>query len=410
MKTTIISIGDELLMGQTLNTNAHFIAKQLTKIGFEVLEEYTIKDNREDIMSKIDLAFERADIILMTGGLGPTKDDITKDLLADYFNCPLELNEEVYAWLEEFLAKHNFSMNKNNHGQAILPKGCRLFKNHEGTATIMWFEKDGKILVSMPGVPKEMAYTMTNQIIPELKKLFPETDLAYRMLRVYNMPESILAGHLEEWENGLEEGFSLAYLPSPGYVKLRLTAKGEKKSELEARFDTLKEQFISIKFTEGEDDNYEQIISRLAIKQNITIATAESCTGGKIASLITSVPGASNYYKGSIICYNNSVKSNVLSVKQSDIDKHGAVSKEVVIQMAEGVKKLLDVDYAIATSGIAGPDGGTEEKPIGTVWIAIATPNETISKQYFFPTNREFFIDKTSLVALQLLEEAISVN
>lgn len=402
MNAIIITIGDEILMGQILDTNSQYIARKLTEIGVEVIEEISVPDKRDEIYDTVDYAMQEADLILVTGGLGPTKDDVTKKVLAEYFGSRLVFNAQAMEWLEELLRNRNLPMNDNNKSQAFLPDNCRILHNFKGTASGMWFEKGWKSLISMPGVPFEMEHLMDTYVIPDLKAKYPNLQLEYRMLKVYDVPESQLAEHLEPWEEALGEGLKLAYLPSPGLVRLRITAKGEAVKHLEQAYNSLKETLKGMKYTEGEDA-LEKQIGEVLRKKKVTIATAESCTGGEIAHLLTSVPGSSDYFKGSVVSYANEVKVNVLGVNVTDIEKEGAVSETVVLQMAEGVRKLMGTDYAVSTSGVAGPEGGTPEKPVGTVWIGVATPEKNFAKKFVFSFTRERNIAKASVKALELV-------
>lgn len=410
MNAIIITIGDEILMGQILDTNSQYIARKLTAIGVEVIEQLSIPDKREEIYETVDYAMGQADLILVTGGLGPTKDDVTKKVLAEYFGVRLVFNPEAMEWLEELLRNRNLPMNENNKSQAYLPEKCRILHNFKGTASGMWFERGWKSLISMPGVPFEMEHLMDTYVIPDLKKKYPHLQLEYRMLKVYDIPESQLAHHLESWENALGDGLKLAYLPSPGLVKLRITAKGDAVKRLDGAYEELKQVLTGMRYTEGED-SLEKQVGEVLRKRNMTLATAESCTGGEIAHLITSVAGSSAYFKGSVISYANEVKVNVLGVKMADIEREGAVSEVVVLQMAEGVKRLMHTDYAVSTSGVAGPDGGTPEKPVGTVWIGVATPARTFARKFVFSFTRERNIAKAAAKALELvMMEAMNGN
>lgn len=407
MNAVIITIGDEILLGQILDTNSRYMARQLGNMGVEVVKMFTVRDDREEISRVVDEAMEIADLVLVTGGLGPTKDDITKKVLADYFGTRLVYNEDAMGWLKELLAGRGIALNENNKSQAWLPENCRILRNFKGTASGMWFEQGGKELISMPGVPFEMEHLMETYVLPDLQKKYPRLQLAYKMLKVYDIPESELAEQLEDWENHLPVGIGLAYLPSPGLVKLRVTAKGESIIHLDAYYTTLKEALKGLRYTEGEENAVEKQFGVLLRNKGKTVATAESCTGGYIAHLITSVAGSSEYYKGGVVAYTNEIKANVLGVKVVDIEQYGAVSEPVVRQMAEGVKRLTGADCAIATSGVAGPGGGTEEKPVGTVWIGIATPERTIARKFVFSFTRERNIAKAALKAMELLMEEL---
>lgn len=402
MRAIIITIGDEILMGQILDTNSRYMAKRLTDIGVEVVEMLTIPDKRDEIFETVDYAMEQSDLVLVTGGLGPTKDDVTKKVLADFFGTRLVFNEQAMEWLEELLRHRNLPMNEGNRSQAYLPENCRVLHNFKGTASGMWFEKGWKSLISMPGVPFEMEHLMETYVIPDLKAKYPNLQLEYRMVKVYDVPESQLAAHLEKWEDSLKEGFKLAYLPSLGMVRLRITAKGEAVKRLEEMYESLKLELKGMRYTEG-DDALEIQVGQLLREKGVTVATAESCTGGEIAHLLTSVPGSSDYFKGSVVAYANEVKVNVLGVNPADIEREGVVSEPVVLQMAEGVRRVMGTDYAVATSGVAGPAGGTPEKPVGTVWIGVATPRGCFARKYVFSFTRERNIAKAAAKALELL-------
>ncbi len=408
MNAIIITIGDEILLGQILDTNSQYIARRLTEIGVEVTEEISIPDKRDEIYETIDYAMQKADIILVTGGLGPTKDDVTKKVLAEYFGSCLVFHPQVMEWLGEVLRDRNLPMNENNKSQAYLPDNCRILRNYKGTASGMWFERGWKSLISLPGVPFEMEHLMDTYVIPDLKVRYPHLQLEYRMLKVYDVPESQLAQHLESWEDALGDGLGLAYLPAPGWVRLRITAKGEAVQHLETAYEALKKVLTGMRYTEGEDALEKQIGSALR-KQGGTIATAESCTGGEIARLITSVPGSSDYFKGAVVSYANEVKIGVLGVDEKDIEREGAVSEAVVLQMVQGVKRLMNTDYAVSTSGVAGPDGGTPEKPVGTIWIGVATPEKVFARKFVFSFTRERNIAKAAAKALELVMSEIEL-
>lgn len=410
MNAIIITIGDEILLGQILDTNSKYIASNLTGMGVEVVEMLSIPDKREEIFETVDYAMQQADLIIVTGGLGPTKDDVTKKVLAEYFGSRLVMNEEVMGWLKDLLGGRGIAMNENNRSQAILPDNCRILRNYKGTASGMWFERGWKSLISLPGVPFEMEHLMETYVIPDLKVKYPHLQLKYRMLKVYDIPESELAQRLDRWEDALPDGLKLAYLPSPGLVKLRLTAKGEGVKHLPEYYDSLKAELHGLHVAEGEEGALEKQFGKIFREKGVTIATAESCTGGYIAHLITSVPGSSDYFKGSVVSYANEVKIKVLGVNSNDLDREGAVSETVVLQMAEGVKKLLGTDYAVSTSGIAGPDGGTPEKPVGTVWIGVATPVKAFARKFVFSFTRERNIAKAAAKALELVLQEVNAR
>ena len=407
MKAIIITIGDEILLGQILDTNSRFIAGHLTLAGIEVTEMRSVADRRDEIYEAVDYAMNEAELVIVTGGLGPTKDDVTKKVLAEYFGSKLTLNPEVMVWLEELLRGRGIALNENNKSQAVLPDNCRVLRNFKGTASGMWFERGWKSLISLPGVPFEMEHLMETYVLPELKRRYPHLQLAYRMLQVYDIPESELAERLSSWEEALPEGLGLAYLPSPGLVKLRITAKGKAVEKLEAYYETLKESLTGLYYTEGEADSVEKQFGECLRKRNLTVATAESCTGGYIAHLITSVAGSSDYFKGSVVAYANEVKNKVLGVDMNDIERYGAVSGEVVKQMAEGVKRVMGTDYAVATSGVAGPAGGTPEKPVGTVWIAAGYKNEIRTYRQETNRGRAMNIERAGNNALLILRDLL---
>lgn len=410
MNAIIITIGDEILLGQILDTNSRYIASGLTGLGVEVVDMLSVPDKREEIYETVDYAMQKADLIIVTGGLGPTKDDVTKKVLAEYFGSRLVMNEEAMGWLKELLGGRGIALNENNRSQAILPDNCRILRNYKGTASGMWFERGWKSLISLPGVPFEMEHLMQTYVLPDLKVKYPHLQLKFRMLKVYDIPESELAQRLEGWENALPDGLQLAYLPSPGWVRLRLTAKGEAVKRLSEYYEGLKTVLNGLNYTEGEEGALEKQFGEILRDKGVTISTAESCTGGYIAHLITSVAGSSAYFKGSVVSYADEVKIKVLGVNPSDIEARGVVSETVVIQMAEGVRKLLGTDYAVSTSGIAGPDGGTPEKPVGTVWIGVATPDKTFARKFVFSFTRERNIAKAAAKALELVLNEVNAR
>lgn len=408
MQTAIVTIGDEILIGQIVDTNSAWIAKKLTETGFEVTEMISIADNAQQIKDTIRDLSNQVDVILMTGGIGPTKDDITKKTLCEYFGTELIFDESVLENINNVIA-HSTTLNALTRDQAYVPKDCTVIQNKVGTAPITWFEKDGKILVSMPGVPYEMKYNMENEIIPRLRSKYNAEAYVSRVFIVGGYTESNLAIHLTDFENNLPEGFGLAYLPSPRLMKLRLFMKGKhRSSELDNEVKKLRILLGDAIFAE-KDIPLEKIIGEYLQKQKLTLGTAESCTGGYIAHLITSISGASHYFKGSIIAYSNEIKCNVLNVSSSNISEHGAVSESVVTEMVRGAQKMLGVDCAIAVSGIAGPDGGTPDKPVGTVWIATAIKDKLVVKKHQFGKYREaniVGISNTSILQmLQMINE-----
>jgi nicotinamide-nucleotide amidase len=411
MKAQIITIGDELLIGQTVDTNSAWIGAELSKIGFDVCRRISIHDLRKDILDTLKDITGKPEVVLITGGLGPTSDDITKQTLCEFFNTKLLTNNEVLGMIEEMMKKRNIPMNENNRRQAEVPESCRVMKNAAGTAPGMWFEKDGTIFVSMPGVPHEMKYLMTEHVLPELKKRFSSQTIIHKNIMTYGAPEAKLAELLTGFEESLPHIIKLAYLPAAGIIKLRLTATGTDKNLLDK---IIKEQVKKLYDTVpeliyGEDEeSFEMVIGKILKEKDQTICTAESCTGGKIASMITSIPGSSLYYKGSVIAYDNSIKKVVLGVPPDILERHGAVSRETVEKMAEGARRLLAADYSVATSGIAGPDGGTASKPVGTIWIAVSSIEKTVSEKYQFGSDRITNINRFFIAALNLAWKQMS--
>lgn len=401
----IINIGDELLIGQVVNTNAADMAKMLNKAGFDVRKTSVVGDEAEIIRSSLQSAMQRADVVLITGGLGPTKDDITKKVLAEEFDSSLVMNEQVRVHVERYFANKGLPFTPTNAEQALVPDKCRVVFNSVGTAPGMCFEKNGKLVFSMPGVPFEMR-TMMPEVIEIMKRHFKSEAVEYKTLLVSGIGESFLSDKLEGFEANLPKGISLAYLPKGGTIRLRLTAKGADRNKVTDMLDQQTELLLaSVKdyFMGFECDNIAETLGERLSENGKTVATAESCTGGNIAHLITLVAGSSRYYKGSVVSYANEVKEKVLGVRAGDLQQYGAVSEEVVKQMAEGVKKLLKTDYAIATSGIAGPSGGSDEKPVGTVWIAVAGERGCVAEKFLFNTTRDNFMERTSNQAILML-------
>jgi nicotinamide-nucleotide amidase len=406
MTVEIITIGDELLIGQVIDTNSAWIAEQLNMIGIRVYQITSISDNREHILNTLKEAETRAEIILITGGLGPTKDDITKLTLCEYFKTKLVFNEEAYKNIENLFILRGFKVTELNRLQAEVPENCTPLMNSNGTAPGMWFAQNNRIFVSMPGVPFEMKTMMTGQVIPRLASMFDSVYIVHKTILTQGVGESFLAKTIEEWENALPENIKLAYLPQPGLVRLRLTAIGNDKTELLAILEEQDQKLRKIipDFIFGyNDDTMELVVGMLLRKLKMTVSTAESCTGGYIAHLITEVPGSSDYFIGSVVAYANKIKKDELGVKAESLERYGAVSEAVVCEMAEGIRKKFRTDFSVATSGIAGPDGGTKEKPVGTTWIAVATPEKVVSQKFLFGEHRGRNIQKAALAALNML-------
>ncbi len=415
MKCEVISIGDELLIGQTINTNASWIGEQLNNFGFTIAHGAIISDNKNDIILALNNASNRSDIIIITGGLGPTNDDITKHTLTEYFNTSLERNKDIEKNIVAYFKSVNRPILKSNLDQALLPLSCEVLSNSRGTASGMWFEKDNIIYISLPGVPYEMKGIMQEHVFPKLlSKIGGETVVVNKTIRTHGMGESFLAEIIKSWEDKLEiNNIKLAYLPSPGIVKLRLSVIGLDKLILERKLketiDELKALIPDQIYGYG-NATMEGVVGKLLKERNLTIATAESCTGGSVAKMLTSVSGSSSYFNGAIVSYNNQSKVDLLNVDFKDIDDYGAVSQQVVEQMAEGVRNKFHTDYGISTSGIAGPSGGTKEKPVGTVWIAVASKNRIVSKKIKLGYNRERNMYVSSISVLNLLRLELLKN
>ena len=405
MNAEIVSIGDELLIGQTINTNASWLGQECSRLGIRIVQVTSIQDDKSVILKTVDQAFERADLVLVTGGLGPTKDDITKYTLCEYFETELELHIPTLRRIEDFFTRRNRPMLEVNIRQAELPKSCEILENTNGTAAGMWFNHNGKILVSMPGVPYEMKGIMNDHVFPRLKDRFQLKTLYHETLLTQGIGESFLADQIQEWENEVRsKGLSLAYLPSPGMVKLRLTSfeGAQRKEEIASYFNVLEQRFPQYVIGK-ENDTLQLVVGNLLRARSMTIGTVESFTGGAVAQSIVSVPGASDYFKGSFVTYSNELKMKVADVSAENLEKYGAVSQQVVEQMAVNGKHNLGVDICIATTGIAGPDGGTTEKPVGTVWLAVAFKNTVVSNYFQFGDNRERNIQMGVLSALNLV-------
>jgi nicotinamide-nucleotide amidase len=406
MEVEIITIGDEILIGQIVDTNSAWMAQQLNLRGFKVKQITSVSDDENHILKALKEATSRAAVVLITGGLGPTKDDITKKTLCKYFNTSLMLNNEVYEDVERLFKDRGYEVTPLNRGQAEIPANCEVIRNPVGTAPGMWFNENGVVYVSMPGVPYEMMHLMEHAILPRLSIHFNAPIILHHTLLTQGIGESMLADQISTWEEALPQHIKLAYLPSISAVRLRLSGYGEDIEILKNEFNLQLNQLKALvgKYCYGENnDTLESVIGNILLKKGLTLATAESCTGGQIAATITKVPGCSAYYKGSVVSYANEVKENFLGVKHDDIKNFGAVSKQVVESMAKGIIAEMKVDFAIATSGIAGPDGGSDEKPVGTVWIAVASKDKIYAKQFLLGKNRERIIQAATLTSLNLL-------
>ncbi len=406
----IITIGDEILIGQTVDTNSAWMGNELNLMGIRINRITSISDNKDEIISSLDEALSRVDVVLMTGGLGPTSDDITKGTLAGYFGEKLVMDIEVLENVTERLRRRNLQMNENNRRQALVPDNCKVLRNLTGTAPGMLFEKNGKIVISMPGVPYEMKHIMKEHVLPLLADRLPGGVIVHKNIMTYGIAEAMLAERLETFENELPGEIRLAYLPAYGVIKLRLTAAGSDEKKIR---ESVKEQVAKLyeiipDVIYGEDEvMLEEVVGKLLNDNNLTVATAESCTGGKIASLITSVPGSSGWFRGSVVAYDNSIKTGVLGVSKETLRLYGAVSAETAGEMARGARHLMSTDYAVAVTGIAGPTGGSADKPVGTVWIAIDSERGLLTEKQIFADNRQINISRSSYGALNLLRKQI---
>ncbi len=409
IKAEIITIGDELLLGQVIDTNSAYISQRLFENGIKVSKRTAVQDDAKEIKMTIDLAFQNADIIILTGGLGPTKDDLTKNTLCEYFNTELEFRQEVFEVLEKFFLERGKQVSAENRAQAFQPKSCISLPNVRGTAPGMMFEKNGKVLVSLPGVPHEMKGIFEEHFLPYLIKKYGFRSLYYKTVLTQGIPESVLMKKIEQWEYSLAPNIKLAYLPSPGMVRLRLTQAENLENPKEAiaqKIEELKE-IIGDDIFGYDEDTLEGNLLKILKSKNWKLATAESCTGGYIAHKITSVPGSSEVFQGSVVAYHNEIKVRNLGVKPDTLQKFGAVSRETVLEMVEGVKRTLQTDCAIATSGIAGPGGGSLEKPVGLVWVAVSTPEATHTRSFCFGHDRGRNIHQSCISALNMLRKAI---
>ena len=398
----IITIGDELLIGQVVDTNSVWMAEKLNESGIGLYQITSVHDDRAHIIAALDEAFGRADIVLTTGGLGPTKDDITKNVLCEYFGTHLIENSRVRAHVAELYKDRPDILNKLTATQWMVPESAEILENRVGSAPLMVFHKGKQMLASMPGVPYEMKIAMEEQILPYLESQIKDykSKIIHKTLQVTGIAESTLAILLEDYERSMPQGLHLAYLPKDGIIRLRLSSYGElSETEIQHWFDELKR--ITAEYMIADtDEPLEVLIGHILTERGKTIATAESCTGGKLAALLNKHSGSSAFYKGSVVAYSNEVKENVLKVHRESLELYGAVSKQVVEQMACGAKKILNTDYAIATSGVAGPTGGTPEKPVGTVWIAWATPDNVYSECFHLGKLREQITDRACTKAL----------
>lgn len=412
IKAKIITIGDELLLGQVVNTNASWIGEQLNFNGFQLVSVLTIGDGEEDIKNAL-ISCSDVNIVIITGGLGPTTDDITKPTLCKFFNTDLVLNEAALENIQDIFRLRGYEMTERNRLQAYIPKSCTYIPNHYGTAPCMWFEKDNTVYISLPGVPFEMKSIFKTELIGRLKNHFKPTPYDRRVIMTTGVGESFLADKIKEWEDSLPDFMSLAYLPQYGMVRLRLDGRHEDETYLRNSLDNQVEilkGIISEHIFSYDDKPISEVVLRILKERNLTLSTAESCSGGSIAKMITSIRGCSSVYKGSVVAYSSKVKEDILEVEHDTIEKYNVVSRQVAEQMAVGAQKIMNTDFALSTTGVAGPDGGTEEIPVGTVCIALATPNDVISRCFNFGKDRLNNIERTSITAFEMLRQYLLNN
>lgn len=412
MNASIVTIGDEILIGQIVDTNSVSIARHLNSIGITIAEKLSIGDNAEVITNTLERLTHNSEVIILTGGLGPTKDDITKHTLAAYFGSKLVYNEIEAEHIRSLLARRGIEFTELNRGQAMVPECCTVLHNGYGTAPGMWFESpNGTIVISLPGVPFEMEHLMEDEVLQRLKARFELQSIVHRTLITRGIPESILAERIAAWEDALPDFLHLAYLPAPNVVRLRLSAYDIDKESAEATIDRCFEELQSIlgdNIVGFEGATVEQHIHRILTERGLKLAVAESCTGGAIASKFTAMAGASNYFMAGVVSYSNEAKSDILGVRMEDIECFGAVSEVVALEMAEGVRRVSGADYAIATTGIAGPGGGSKQKPVGTVWMAIATPQGSYAVMRNCGLDRSQVISRATAYAIEMLYEELT--
>jgi len=412
MKAAIVTIGDEILIGQIVDTNSSYIAKALDKFGIATHEMLSISDDKQHILDTFHSLQNKVEVVIVTGGLGPTKDDITKKTFCDYFQDSLVENDAVLAHVKSIIEGfYKRPITQINREQALVPTKAKVLFNQVGTAPGMWMEKENTVFISLPGVPYEMKYLIDNEVIPNLVQKFERPYIVHQTIMTYGRGESMIAEQIEDWENNLPHFIKLAYLPSPGKVRLRLTARGGNeellKNEIKHQVEKLDLLIGDVIVGYNEDEPIEVVLGRLLTKNNLTISTAESCTGGKIAATLTAVSGASNYFKGSVVSYATETKINVLGIDNEVVEKYGVVSAEVASEMVKSVQKIMTTDYAIATTGNAGPTKGDAQADLGIVYIAIATPNAVFVEEFNFGQPREKVIDRTVSKALELIYKEI---
>lgn len=410
MKVDIITIGDEILIGQIVDTNSAWMSQRLGEIGASVRRKYSVGDVASEIRGAIEESLSVADVVITTGGLGPTKDDITKRVLAEMFDCELVRDEDTYARVERMMALRGIEFNELNKSQALVPEGCRVLPNHKGTAPGMWFEREGRVVVCLPGVPFEMEALMTESVLPMLQERFNLSAVVHRTAITFGLAESMLAERIAAWESALPEFLHLAYLPSPSQLRLRLSAYDVEREVAER---AIAEQFSLLMpllgdlFVGWDGATVQSAVAEMLIAKGQTLAAAESCTGGALSAKFTAMNGASSYFMGGVVSYSNEVKNRVLGVRAEDLEKYGAVSEPVARQMAEGVRRVCGTTWGVSTTGIAGPTGGTPDKPVGTVWMAVAGPNGTKALCLNHGRLRAQNIERAATAAINMLRKEL---
>lgn len=408
MKTDIITIGDEILIGQIVDTNSAWMAQRLGEIGATVRRKYSIGDRREEIVSAVEESLAASDAVLITGGLGPTKDDITKRVLAELFHSTLVRHQPTYERVERMMTARGIEFNALNQSQALVPECCTVLTNHKGTAPGMWFEREGKVVVSLPGVPFEMEALMTESVLPKLQEHFALRSVVHRTAITFGLAESMMAAQIAQWEDALPPYLHLAYLPSPSQLRLRLSAYDVEREEATREIDSQFAKLLPLLgdyFVGWESDTLQSVVADKLVERGESLAVAESCTGGALAAKFTAMSGASAYFMGGVVAYDNSIKERVLGVSAETLRDHGAVSREVAVQMAEGVRRLFGTTYGVATTGIAGPTGGSDEKPVGTVWVAVSGPRGTVAEVKVHGRLRAQNIERAASAAINLLRK-----
>lgn len=406
MRADIITIGDEILIGQIIDTNSAWIAARLGEVGVTIRRKYSIGDRREEIISAVNESLSQSELTIITGGLGPTKDDITKRVLAEVFDSELVLDQATYDRVERMMAARGIDFNDLNKGQALVPACCTVLANHKGTAPGMWFERDGRVVVSLPGVPFEMEALMSECVLPRVKEHFSLRSVVHKTAITFGMAESMLAAKIAPWEESLPAHLHLAYLPSPSQLRLRLSVydmdKEEATREIDEWFDKLM-PLLGDLFVGWGDATVQSAVADILTHRGETLSAAESCTGGALSAKFTAMSGASEYFWGGVVSYDNSVKENLLGVSRENLERYGAVSEQVAREMAEGVRRACGTTYGVATTGIAGPTGGTPDKPVGTVWMAVAGPLGTVAKVLVHGKVRAINIERAASAAINML-------